>query len=376
MVAIDYTGDGKKDIITSSPSNNSTTAPSWLAFFNGAGAGTFAAALGLTLSTSGERIMKAADVNNDGNEDIVVAEYRSASLARFARLSVFTLPNNSSIPSPVHYVLSGYPTDICITDLNNDGSKDIVVCIWATGQIVTLLNNGSGSFGTPSYVATCTNPIGIAIGDFDADGNTDVVSGNSNKNYSIHMGQGNGSFDPKQTFSGTSVTEVRVTGDFNGDGKIDIVFSSDQYAPGYGVEIMQGKGNGTFNTGYVVNTSSYVDRAFAADLNGDGKLDIVGNQSDKAVVLLNKTQPNSVSIKENKLSNLSLNVSSLGNERVLQSNEEMNLTITDLTGRVLLTTQLKVNNEFTATLRDLCIGVYVISGTNPSGTLTRKIVIE
>lgn len=371
---VDYNGDGQVDVITCGPSLASN-APSRMGVHKGNIAGTFSAAIIYTIAPAGERIMRLLDVDQDGNKDLVVAEYQATSLVGTPRVSVFILPNNGTILQPVHYPLSNFPTDICITDLNNDSYGDVVVTIGQTGQIAVLLGDNTGTFGSPSYFTTCSNPTGVAAGDFNGDGKIDIVAGNANKQFAVMLGQGDGNFNPKTTINTTHVTELPVTADLNADGRTDIAFGTDSYSPGTGIAFVTGNGNGTFAAGVAVSTGSYVNSLRVADLNNDGMPDLVGNEAHQAVVLLN-TSPNLVSVAKYQPDAIFLKVRQNNRQLTLETSQASELRLTDITGRTVCMAQLTAENEFTIILNDLTPGIYIATSSNASGILQRKIIIE
>ena len=106
---------------------------------------------------------------------------------------------------------------------------------------------------------------------------------------SLLMGNGNGTFQARVDYShGYGPSEV-VVADLNGDGKLDLAVVNDD---GGRVTIQFGNGDGTFQSAFVVQASAlpfFLNSIYAADLNGDGKIDLaVGSaHSNVVAVLLN-----------------------------------------------------------------------------------------
>jgi hypothetical protein len=182
------------------------------------------------------------------------------------------------------------PGSIAIADVNHDGRLDILVADTVDGTIEVLLGDGKGHF-TPSAgspVACGKNPNDIATGDLNGDGNLDLVIANTETPYlTILLGDGRGGFapSPHSPFDTHSYPHVHgiALGDFNGDGKLDVVTDSwghDQILMFLG----DGKGNlvlpgQAFKTG-----KRPYQRLRSADFNKDGKPDVVTTDLDQNAV--------------------------------------------------------------------------------------------
>jgi uncharacterized protein (TIGR03437 family) len=122
-----------------------------------------------------------------------------------------------------------------------------------------------------SYAAGSTTSY-AAVGDFNGDGKQDLVVINYEGTVNVLLGKGDGTFQPAiLTSSGTAAANDIATGDFNGDGKTDLALS----LPGFSVGIMLGKGDGTFQPAVEYSAGLGPISIAVADFNGDGKADIV-----------------------------------------------------------------------------------------------------
>jgi len=139
------------------------------------------------------------------------------------------------------------------------------------------LGNGNGTFQPYVGYPVGYDPEFVATGDFNGDGNLDmaVTNGYGSLTVSILLGNGNGTFQPPVSYSTGSFPFGVVVGDFNHDGKADLaVVNYDDST----ISILLGNGDGTFQSQLVYPTGQYPFIVSAADFNGDGNLDLaVGN---------------------------------------------------------------------------------------------------
>ncbi|MCL2625885.1 MAG: FG-GAP-like repeat-containing protein [Cystobacterineae bacterium] len=237
-----------------------------------------------------------ADINGDGRADIVGFGYDGVWTALSRGDGTFDTPR--LVLQQFGYVVGGWRTDMhprFIADINGDGRADIVA--FGYDGVWTALSRGDGTFDTPRLVL---QQFGYDIGgwrtdmhprflaDINGDGRADIVGFGYDGVWTA-LSRGDGTFDtPRlvlQQFSyvvGGWRTDMhpRFLADINGDGRADIVgFGYD------GVWTALSSGDGTFNTprlvlqqfGYVAGGwRTDIHPRFLADINGDGRADIVG----------------------------------------------------------------------------------------------------
>lgn len=175
---------------------------------------------------------------------------------------------------------------IISADLNGDGNQDLASANFSTNDLSILFGNGDGTFLVAQSIAV-RNGIGVGprralVGDFDADGSLDLIADLS-INYELPLvrGNGDGTFQPAESVIASRIAFALAVSDIDGDGILDLVGNDISDA----MVLLLGRGDGTFEEaqGFASGGSSANDVA-VADLNGDGKADIASANINSASV--------------------------------------------------------------------------------------------
>ena len=244
-----------------------------------------------------------ADLNADGIPDALFVSYSDAVYVALGQ------PDGSlQAPSAVLTAMSGAVL-LTVGDLNKDGKLDLFVD--GSGQVGVYAGNGDGTFQPASIgqftsgYATNEQPAPV---DLNGDGNLDVVSlDNTNGRAALFLGRGDGIFraaipvrpaNPGDTQWAGNI-QVIATGDFNGDGKKDVLaYDWPQASAGGPADLYIGLNDGHGHFNFVLalpsgvlqqlagHYGSIIIDAATADFNGDGRSDVIFRTDPGIAILL------------------------------------------------------------------------------------------
>jgi hypothetical protein len=200
----------------------------------GNGDGTLQSAVPYSTGSS-PRSVTVADVNNDGDLDLITANG-----TRNGTNSVLLGNGDGTFGPHVEFTIGGEPFLNAVGDFNKDGKPDILSSSKGSLKLQLLLGNGDGTFQTPKFVASFDGTYGLVIADFNQDGNLDFAASGLGS-VAVFLGNGTGTFPTENDLFLFSSTML-AAGDVNGDGKIDLV------GGGAGASVLLGNGDGTFKT--------------------------------------------------------------------------------------------------------------------------------
>jgi hypothetical protein len=187
-----------------------------------------------------------ADFNRDGIADMAEATLPDGEGSGRARLNISLGQRDGSfLPSSSSQLLGPSPRFLAVGDFNRDGNPDLIVGD-ANGSVLVLFGDGKGNLASPAEIARVSSIASIAVGDFNRDGILDLAVSDPHSNTAtIFFGEGRGTFHRAWSFTlpMQGVSYHLATADFNGDGIPDLaVTNQDQDT----FEVLLGNGNGTF----------------------------------------------------------------------------------------------------------------------------------
>ncbi|MBW4463854.1 MAG: VCBS repeat-containing protein [Pegethrix bostrychoides GSE-TBD4-15B] len=273
----DFNGDGNLDLVATLTSAALTNN---LGLFLGSGSGSFQTATLLATGGLDPLSVITGDFNGDGNADIATANFGSDSV------SLLLGDGTGSFSTAQTFRVGGAPNALASGDFNKDGQLDLLTANSKVGanSLSVLLGSNSGFQSASSLSVKGQQPFAVVTGDFDRDGNLDILSADTaSSTVSLFLGRGNSSFlSPSQFFVGSSPVAL-VTGDFNGDGKLDVA-TGNLGADSENITLLLGDGKGSFSTSKLLSAGGSVNSLTAADFNGDGYLDLAATLSNSALL--------------------------------------------------------------------------------------------
>ena len=249
LAAADFDEDGAPDLVIA--------AGDTIGFLRGSGSGSFAPPV--SYASAGSNSITTADFNGDGHADVATSG---------ANVSIFLGNGDGSFQPPIEYTpdFSAY-TFIETGELNGDGIPDLVVDAFDPTYVRIYIGQGDGTFAPPLQISGPL-PQGLALGDFDGDGLTDIAVSGFSGELSTYLNDGQGGFSDARITTGTLTGEL-ASGDFNHDGMADLAMARFD-----DVVALLANGDGTFAESDVHVGGAGPNHVVVDDFDRDGVLDL------------------------------------------------------------------------------------------------------
>jgi hypothetical protein len=268
-----FTSGGFVDLAVTNRNANSVT------ILRGDGTGAFT--LSQTLSTGtaagGDPVaITSGDLTGDGRPDLVVVNETADNIA------VFLAQADGSFQAAQFFdsgTQGSGPNGVTLVDVNGDGKLDAVVSNGSSSDVSTLLGDGTGKFGPPRAFVADQEPVTVAAGKLNADTSPDVVAiaqDGQAPRAMVLIGNGDGTYAAVENVMVPPNPKIVVTGDVDNDGLPDLVVVPDTQSPQTGtVLILRALATGGFAAPVTLQSHGGVTALGTGDFNGDGQLDIV-----------------------------------------------------------------------------------------------------
>lgn len=225
----------------------------------------------------------AADFNNDGIVDLAVADWNGGN-----NICIFLGTASGAFPStPTFNLPPSGSFGLAAGDFNNDGKLDLIVVGQSNGVALVYLGNGDGTFSTTasSFLNIYGDSLHVVVGDFNGDGNLDVaVPSRGSARILIFNGRGDGTFSSSASYSIVTPNQPWniIATDFDGDGILDLAWGGSGYN---NIGVAWGDGTGKFSVPATFATTAYTVGVATGDFNHDGKPDLITIDDGGKVVL-------------------------------------------------------------------------------------------
>ena len=286
VTAADVDGDGDPDVLAASFEDDTVA---W--FENTAGDGSLWAPHTITTSADGARTVFAGDVDGDGHVDALVASFEDDTVAWFKNEA-----GDGTLWAPQTFSTAADGAEaVFAADVDGDGDLDALSAALRNDTIAWYRNEGSGRRGVfrsrEVLVETTDGPRAVHTSDVDGDGDLDVLLADSEASRLswFENAAGDGSvWTPRTIFSTADPRDVDAA-DLDGDGDMDVIGGA--VSAGRLLWHENTAGDGTAWTLHTVNTGAQIVRtAVAVDMDRDGDLDVLAStQPDSTVAWIENT---------------------------------------------------------------------------------------
>ena len=312
VVAVaDFNRDGKPDLVFGSEGGETAQDPNFLTLMLNNGAGFDPPPAQFVVTSPADQAqaenpisVALGDLNGDGKLDLVVTLWggtfgpiidgkipnpphvdpSTQQVTTQGSIAVLLGNGDGSFAAPHYYLVGARPIAAKIVDLTGDGKKDIALANAVTNTISMLKGNGDGTFQTAIDLPSGTSPNTLVVADVNGDNKPDLISTNNGDStvaiYINNSTPGNISFAAGVTYPVGLYPSSIVTGDFNRDGKIDVIVLNNgdvfNVASPTTINVLLGNGDGTFSvqSPRTVWINNGGDALAVGDFSGTGRLDL------------------------------------------------------------------------------------------------------
>ncbi len=309
----DIDGDGKLDLAIANHGSNTVSVLKNTSTKGTIDNNSFAPKVDFSVGI-GPSSIAIADLDGDGKPDLAVVNSNSSTVSILRSVNTTGIINSASFAAKVDFITNDFPKSLAIGDIDGDGKLDLVVAnlgFLGNGTTVSVLKNqstkgtiDSSSFAPKVDFTTGTAPVSVAIGDLDGDGKLDLAVNNGSATVTIlknTSANGSISFAANPDLSTGNQPFSVAIGDLDGDSKPDLAVAS------FGnntVSVLRNTsidGFISFATQLAFATDLVPLSTAMADLDGDGKPDLVAANGNKTISVLRNISTNGNTLFANKV---------------------------------------------------------------------------
>ena len=275
VFAADVDGDGDVDAIAGFAFTTPNDEISW--YENVSGDGSSWTPRSITTTADGTRALFAIDIDGDGDTDVVSASTQDDEIAWYEN----ELGNGTSWTA---YTISSnldQPHSLAVADVDGDGDVDVVSASLSEDTVAWFENSGDGSSWTEHTLATIDGARFLSAADVDGDGDVDIFSSATGNPRLVWFENslGDGTSWAAHLVANLNNAATSVFGaDLDGDGDVDALMSriDDRI---FWFENATGDG-GSWSAHTVTTTVDGPQYVIVADIDGDGDLDALAASRD------------------------------------------------------------------------------------------------
>jgi hypothetical protein len=264
LAAADLDGDGNQDLVVA---NKDSVAQD---VYLGQGNGVLARSASVDIGDTG-LFVGAGDFDGDGRADLVFAQDVTFSIWKGA--------GNGTFQKLGGYLPNVVMNSLAIADLNGDGALDLLFLNAVATGVAVLEGDGRGAFGTPATVPTSKAPAAVVPVDFDRDGHVDlaILQDATDDDLGVMLGNGDGTFGALMPHPVPGVPLSLAAADFDGDGNPDLVAAN---CASKVLSVLLGDGRGGFGTPSNIPAPGVGCTVVTGDFDGDGITDLATQATD------------------------------------------------------------------------------------------------
>ena len=277
-------GDGKPDLVMANAFISPNNAHGGVGVLLGNGDGSFQPAKVFELASPFAGSVAVADVNRDDKLDVVIITGGTCPPhSCFGLVAVLLGHGDGTLGAPQVYSSGAFAArDLAVADVNGDGNPDLLVAngavnpdLTGSGSVGVLLGKSDGTFlAAQTFDSGSSILMSLAVADVNMDGKLDLLTAHESAFVGVLLGNGDGTFQAAYSAAGVTAESI-VSADVSGDDKLDLlVATTDSHGAAAGV--LLGNGDGTFQPlqNYYTGIPNLTSIA-AADVDGDGQLDLL-----------------------------------------------------------------------------------------------------
>lgn len=200
-------------------------------------------------------------------------------------LLVFNVQAQVQFAPAVSYPVGKNPHSVVAVDVNGDGKLALICANSGTNTLSVLTNDGNGGFVLAATVTVGSRPYSVTAADVNADGKPDLICANSGTNtLSVLTNDGNGGFVLASTLIVGNGPQWVVAADVNRDGALDLICAN-WGANTTTLAVLTNDGRGGFGSPAIYSLSDAPDSVAAADINGDGNVQLIASLWDTSTLI-------------------------------------------------------------------------------------------